>query len=295
MKVNTNGRDIEVTIDGFCLEDTLDCGQSFRWEKNKDGSFSGVAYSRVLTISQHGNKLIFKNTSSDEFETLWKVYFDLETDYSHIKSFLCSDKTIKSACSYAGGIRILRQDSWEALCCFIISQNNNIPRIKGIVSRLCENFGKELESGIFSFPDPQDIFDGGIEALDVLRAGFRAGYLYDAARKVLNGEVNLEEIKTMPIEDARTTLMKIKGVGPKVAECALLYGFYRVEAFPVDVWIKRALHYFYADGFPKEYESVGGIAQQYIFHYIRTCEDAIPDEYKKQVRQKKAPPKVPQR
>ena len=141
------------------------------------------------------------------------------------------------ACKFASGIRLLRQDSWEVLCSFIISQNNNIPRIKGIISRLCEHYQ--------GFPTPQELANENIDSLSFLRAGFRAKYILDASRLVASGELDLDKVAIMPIDDARKALMTIKGVGPKVAECALLFGMYRTEAFPIDVWIKRVLEEYY--------------------------------------------------
>ena len=175
---------------------------------------------------------------------------------------------------YAPGIRVLRQEPWEALCTFIISQNNNIPRIKGIVERFCEAFGHPISEGEYAFPTPQSICDKTPEQLSYLRAGFRAKYLIDAAQKVFSGELVLEELYTLPIEEARQKLQTIKGVGPKVCDCVLLYGLHRVDAFPVDVWMKRVLERFYPRGIPDCLLGTQGIAQQYLFHYIRHLEQA---------------------
>lgn len=281
MNYKSQNGDLIVNLPDFSLSDTLDCGQCFRFEPLEDGSFHGVAKGRPLTVKQENDNIIFFKTSEQDFEDVWLEYFDLNTDYNQIKEFLSEDETIKKACSYAGGIRILKQDPWEALCTFIISQNNNIPRIKGIVSRLCENFGEKLSCGCFSFPPAEKLACLYPEDLAPLRSGFRAKYIIDAAQKIASGQIDLPKIQSMPIEQARKLLMTIKGVGPKVAECSLLFGFYKTEAFPIDVWMKRALTYYYKDGFPEKFRKYGGIAQQYIFHYIRTCKDAIPDEYRK--------------
>ena len=160
----------------------------------------------------------------------------------------------------------------ELLCSFIISQNNNIPRIKGIIQRLCETLGEPSEEGLFHFPSPQRLAASSLEELAPLRAGFRAKYLLSAARLVTEGKVDLQAIPEMELEKARETLMLIHGVGPKVAECALLYGFHRLEAFPMDVWMKRVMAQWFPDKTPENFGPYAGIAQQYLFHYIRTFE-----------------------
>ena len=174
---------------------------------------------------------------------------------------------------FCGGISLLKQEPWEALCSFIISQNNNIPRIKGIISRLCEAFGDNLGNGDFSFPDAERLAKMTPEELDPLRAGFRAKYIVDAARKVASGEVPLYELKKLPLEEGLDSLMKITGVGPKVASCALLYGCGKKDAFPIDVWVKKILKELYPDGFPFEDSPYKGVAQQYLFHYRRFSPD----------------------
>lgn len=248
----------------FDLDETLDCGQAFRWEKISDEykcSYAGHFLDRFLKISFDGEGFIFHNTTEEDFLDIWVDYFDFSTDYGKIKQCLCADETLKKACEFASGIRLLRQDSWECLCSFIISQNNNIPRIKGIISRLCEHYGH--------FPTAEEMSAETVESLEFLRSGFRAKYLVDAAQKAAEGIVDLKKIADMPIDDARKSLMQIKGVGAKVAECVLLFGMYRTEAFPVDVWIKRVMENYYPDGLPACTKGVEGIAQQYLFHYMR--------------------------
>ncbi len=253
----------------FDLYLTLDCGQCFRFSE-ENGVVSGMVGARLIKASQNENgDIVFFGTSEEEFKNIIVPYFDLETDYDALKRFYSSDETMKKAVESCGGIRILRQDSWEALCSFIISQNNNIKRIKGIVERLCEKFGEKTPDG-YTFPGPEKLASLSREDLSELRAGFRDKYILDAAAKVASGEVKFEKIRNAPYEEALEELMKIKGVGLKVANCVLLYGFYRTEAFPVDVWVKRVLERFYKNGFPKEFYETRGIAQQFLFHYIRT-------------------------
>lgn len=272
---------LPVSINQINLADTLDCGQCFRFGINPDKTISGVAHGRVLNLTQTEDEIIFHDMSPEEFEQIWRGYFDLETDYEALKNLLSKDLILSMALEYAGGIRILRQDSFEALLSFIISQNNNIPRIKGSINKLCRKFGSHIEGDIYSFPQIEQLYDIKKEDLSDLGLGYRDDYIVDCVSRLKSGEFVLDAIKSMPIDDARTSLRTIKGIGPKVAECALLFGFYRVEAFPVDTWIKKALTYYYPQGFPEEFKEIAGIAQQYIFHYIRTCKDAIPAEYRK--------------
>lgn len=234
----------------FDLALCCDCGQAFRWRKNSDGSWHGIAGNTCADIEQKNNEIIFKNTDEKTFRSFWLPYFDLERDYEEILTRF-DDENLKCAAKEFHGIRILRQEPWEALCSFIISQNNNIPRIKGIIDRLCRLFGEQLNENDFAFPSYEKIAGLNENDLAPLRAGFRAKYILDAAEKLSRGEISAERINKMPIEEARAELQKINGVGPKVSECALLYGFGRIEAFPVDVWVKRIMAEMYPDGLPQ--------------------------------------------
>lgn len=247
------------------LDETLDCGQAFRWERlggGADCAYHGFMLNTPLTVSAEKDHFRFHDTDEETFVNVWIPYFDLETDYGEIKERLSQDPALSKACAYAGGIRLLRQDGWEALCSFIISQNNNIPRIKGIIGRLCEQFG--------GFPDFRQMKGVTPEELAPLRAGFRAKYIADCVEKLCGGELSIDEVKRLPVDEARRALMTIKGVGPKVADCALLYGMHRIECVPMDVWMKRVMEQFYSDGFPEFVLPYAGIAQQYLFHYMRT-------------------------
>ncbi len=258
-------------LNGFSLRDTFTCGQCFRWEEQPGGSYRGVALGRVLQVRMEGDFLLLEGVSPKEYQTLWRRYFDLDRDYSLVKSRLSRlDPALEEACRNAPGIRVLRQDPWEALCTFIISQNNNIPRITGIVRRFCQTFGRELSPGAFDFPVPKALADLQEEDLAPLRCGFRAKYLLDAARRVSCGQVDLERISTLPLWQAQEALMQIHGVGPKVADCVLLYGMGRTDAFPMDVWMKRAMALLFPGKTPDYFGADAGIAQQYLFHYCRT-------------------------
>ncbi len=259
------------------LLNTLDCGQSFRWEQLEDGSFSGVAFKKSVRVSLEDGSLIIDGADEDDRQ-LWSDYFDLSLDYGKIRSDLSViHPVLNEAAQYASGIRILRQEPYEALCTFIISQNNNIKRIKGIVQRLCENFGERLSDGSFAFPDADRMSALSAGDLAPLRAGFRAKYLVDAAQKVASGEVDLEYCRSADYDAARAELMKIKGVGTKVADCTLLFGLHRVEAFPLDVWMKRAMQTLFPEMSPKDFGDYAGIAQQYIFHYSRMHPELFSD------------------
>lgn len=276
MKLSEKGNDLIVTqLDGFSLKDTLNCGQCFRWDEREDGSFFGVVKDKTLLIKQENDTLTLFNTTKQDFDNFWCEYFDFNTDYLKIKNLVCKDEIMKKASEFAGGIHILKQEAWETLCSFIISQNNNIPRIKGIISRLCETFGEEIESGVYSFPTAEKIAQQTVESLAPLRSGFRAKYIIDAAKKITNGEVNITRVRNSDFEKAKEELMTILGVGTKVADCTLLFGFYKIQAFPEDVWIKRAMATLYPNGLPEEYKQYGGVAQQYLFHYVRNFPEIL--------------------
>ena len=229
------------------LAQTLDCGQSFRFYpvtlENNIPAWRGVAFSRGLTVYQDENNDLVLDCTAQEFRDIWFDYFDFNTDYKKSREVLSAlHPALKEAAEFAGGIRILKQEPFEALCSFIISQNNNIPRIKGIIERLCLHFGEPFlyhNETRYAFPTPKKLASCTPEDLAPLRAGFRAKYLIDAAKRIASGEIDLEAVRKMPLPDAKAKLQTISGVGPKVADCALLYGLHRTECFPMDVWMKR--------------------------------------------------------
>lgn len=266
---------IEITgVGSFHLGRTFDCGQCFRFEPNSDGTVSGVAHGRWITFSQpnEGTLRIYGSDGMD-FESIWREYLDLDRDYDALAASFAGDEILTKAAQCASGIRILNQDPWETLCSFIISQNNNIPRIKGLIEAISRNYGIPIETsdGIkYSFPTPEALAEAGEEALFALKTGFRAKYISDAARRVASGTLDLGEVAKLPTPEAADMLCTVKGVGPKVAACTLLFGFGRGDCFPIDVWIKRVLDEFYPDGL--DITALGdraGIAQQYLFYYKR--------------------------
>lgn len=255
-------------LSDFDLPHTLDCGQAFRW-KNEGEIWTGVAFDKFLKLEKlTDGTVVLYNTTVEDFENLWCDYFDLDRNYTEIIEILSQNDVLKKACEYSHGIRILNQEPFETLCSFIISQNNNIKRIKGIIERLCENFG-EYQNGYYTFPAAEKMAGLTLEDLAPLRSGFRAKYLLDAAKKVSSGEVDLYNLKNLPLDDARNELMKITGVGPKVADCCLLFSHRHTSAFPKDVWIKRAMEVLFGDELPDCAKEYAGIAQQFIFFYAR--------------------------
>ncbi len=268
-------------VSRFNLTHVFECGQCFRWIKQPDGSYIGTARDRVLRLVALDNNITIFNTNLQEFFEIWEDYFDLKTDYRALQNRLRIDKTMEMAIKEGEGIRILRQDTFEALISFIISASNNIPRIMKIVDSLCALFGERLEyegRTYYTFPTAERLRGVTVEDLAPIRSGFRAKYIVDAVEKVLNGTVNLEALKTMPINEARAQLMKINGVGPKVADCVLIFGAGRLEVFPVDTWIDKAMKTLYPNACSginvrlageNLFGDICGLAQQYIFYYAR--------------------------
>ena len=251
---------------GFSLSDTLNCGQCFRF-REQDGVFTGIVGDRKIVLRQDGDDVTA--ASSDGADPAWIAdYLGLAEDYAGINSLLSADPKLAEITGCCGDIRIMKQPFWETLESFIISQNNNIPRIQKIIEKFCELFGRDM-GGYHAFPLAEAVAELLEDDLAELHCGYRAPYLIDAARKVVSGQIDEETLRAMPLDEARKQLMTIKGVGPKVADCTLLFGLHRLEAFPRDVWIKRAMAELFPDGLPECAAPYAGIAQQYIFHYAR--------------------------
>ncbi len=251
----------------------FECGQAFRWNVDEDGVYTGIAYgipARVWT----DNGAVYILSEAGSYEKVWKEYFDMDRDYSALRNEISKEKALEKACEFGKGIRILNQEPWEALCSFIISQCNNIPRIKGIVEKLCRLCGDEKSidgEKLYSFPSASAVADLSGKELDTLRAGYRAAYIHDAAKGVADGSIDLQWIKSLNTGQAKEELLKLSGVGEKVANCTLLFGMGKLDAFPVDVWMKRAIAEFFGTGkFDyKRFGNLAGLAQQYMFHYMR--------------------------
>ena len=255
-----------ITVDDFSLQQTLECGQCFRWKREPDESYTGVVGHFVANVRQIENKLVINSNAPAAF---WIEYFDLERDYAEIKKLLSKDLIMRSVIKTGSGIRLLKQPFWECLASFIISQRNNIPRIMQIIEVLCRNFGEPVEfcgKTYYSFPEPNMIFG---KDLSVIKCGYRDKYLQDAAQR----NINCKEYSTA---EARQALLEINGVGEKVANCVLLFGLQKYDVFPADVWIKRIVSTLYdvseknISEFAREnFAEYSGFAQQYLFFHAR--------------------------
>ena len=276
-----NGNLILSGVCDFDLTQTFDCGQCFRWEK-ADDTYLGIAYGLPLKISQTDDTVTLYATSREEWDKVWSSYFDMDRNYGEIKETLSSDPIMKEAISFGEGIRILRQEPFECLISFIISASNNIPRIKKIIDSLCTNFGEKvtyLGTDFYTFPTPEKLASLTLEELGVIKAGFRDKYILNTAKAVMNGQIDLECLKSASFEYAKTELLKLSGVGNKVAECVLLFSLEKYGSFPVDVWIKRIMEHCYFDSeqdkevisaFAEEkFGELCGFAQQYLFYWAR--------------------------
>ena len=272
-------------IENFNLTDIFECGQCFRFNYNKSGFYEGVAFGKYLRVEQTGGKIYFE-ASLEDFNNIWRGFFDLDRDYKYIFEKLRQDKILKQASDFCPGIRILKQDPFECLISFIISQNNNIPRIKKIIERLCENFGDKIVGADlvsaqdegkhkvcpydiykYAFPTAEKLAGLSLEDLAVIKSGFRAKYILDAAAKINSGEIDLELVYKLNLEDGAEYLKKIKGVGDKVSACVLLFAYNKLNAFPIDVWIKKIIGKYYPDGY--DFGEYAGIANSYLFYYER--------------------------
>ncbi len=282
---------IRDNITDFHLDHIFDCGQAFRWEKQADGSYTGSAGGRIANIQfepyeEAGTtgRLIISNAEEVDFDDFWKGYLDLSRDYSGIKAVLSKDPVMAEAITYGEGIRLLQQEPWETLISFIISQNNHIPRIKKCIETLSENFGEkigEYEGRVFyALPTPEKLASLTEEDLQVCRLGYRARYLIAAAQKVC--EEGIEKLNNTALvhvssEAAYEYITGFTGVGPKVANCIMLFALGKYDSFPLDVWMKRVMEEEYGLKSPKEmaefaarnFGEYGGFAQQYLFYYIR--------------------------
>ena len=246
---------------------TFECGQCFRWNPDGSGGYTGAASGRAARVFALGGTARVECEEADI--GFWRDYLDMGTDYDAARESVMCGEYLTDCARTGEGIRILRQDKWEALCSFIISQCNNIPRIKSIVEKLCALFGEPFETpwGVkYSFPAAERVALLEEPELAPLRAGYRAAYIINAARAVASGDIDLDAAAAMDGDAARRYLKGLSGVGDKVANCAVLFGLHRLDAFPVDVWIKRALREHMPPGFdPKSLGEYAGLAQQYMF------------------------------
>lgn len=268
MKFNSNN---------FNIAQIAESGQCFRMNSLAENHYNLVAYGRYLELKQIAAETVELSCSEEEFHLIWKDYFDLNYDYNKIVNDIMDDEDefLKKAVEYGGGIRILKQESFEMMISFIISQNKNIPSIKNCIERICETYGDQkidMKTGVTycTFPEPKVLANAQKEDLRALKLGYRDAYIISAAQAVSNGAVNLSELMEYSHEEAVKIMKNIHGIGEKVANCISLYGLHHIEAFPVDVWINRVLSEVYDNSFDtNKYNGYAGIIQQYMFYYMR--------------------------
>lgn len=262
---------VTVNNGNFDIEQICQSGQCFRMLKCGD-KYSLVAFGRYLELSQSGND-VFLECTPEEFDAIWKNYFDMETDYdSIIKSIDSQDRYLTLAADFGRGIRILRQDLWEMIISFIVSQQNNIKRIRKCINFLCERYGEkrisETGAEYYDFPTPKSLAEASIDDLYACNLGYRSRYIHETALSVYRGDIDLDALAKLDYAAARDELLKLCGVGKKVADCICLFALHRTEAFPIDTHINKVLAAQYPSGFPFEkYGDYSGILQQYIFYY----------------------------
>lgn len=255
---------ITKTLYDFDIEQIANSGQCFRISRVSSDKWKVKAFGRSLNITKSDRQYIFDCTD-EEYKNIWYDYFDLSTDYSAYKDIIrySQDPYLIQAIDYSYGIRILRQDLWETIVSFIISQQNNIVRIKNIIERLCLPFNGD-------FPSPTLLKDYSESDFRRLGLGYRAKYITDIVKTVLDGNLDLNHLKTLSTQDAIKYLQKFNGIGAKVANCIALFSLHKIDAFPIDVWIKRIINKYYDGKFPIEkYASFVGIVQQYMFFFER--------------------------
>lgn len=275
---------IEFENKNFNPKHIFECGQAFRWKEEDDGSYTTVAFSRVINVSQNKDKIYIKNTSPEDFENIWISYFDLYKDYDEVKSSIPANNDMENAIKFGYGIRILKQEIFETIISFIISANNRIPMIKKSINIISEQYGKELglynDVNYFSFPEKEILAEVDPQDLrEIARVGFRNERIVESSKMLLRDDFSEDKLIQMPTEELRLKLMELPGVGPKVADCILLFAFGRTEVFPVDVWIKRVMEDLYIketvsknkiSTYAKNiFGNSAGYAQQYLFYYGR--------------------------
>ena len=276
-------------VKSFNLTHIFECGQCFRWNENENGSYTGVVKSNVINIKKINEDIYVKSFGEDDLEELFKNYFDMKRDYDKIKNKLRKiDEHMQKSILYGEGIRLLNQDLWETIISFIISANNNIPRIKGIIERISKTYGNKIvwnEQEYYTFPTPEQLGKASVKDLRNIGLGFRDVRVFETTQKVLNNEIDLHKLHAeLDTEIVREKLLKLPGVGPKVADCILLFStLKRFNVFPIDVWVRRVMNELYIKnedetkvdkklilGVANEkFGDLCGIAQQYLFYWKR--------------------------
>ena len=303
---NVKFEDNKIIIEGvknFDIKQILECGQCFRWDKISDTNYIVIAFERVIEVIQEGDIVTIYNSNEEDFNKIWLRYFDLERNYDEIKEELAKDEILRKSVEFGYGIRILNQDPFELLISFIISARNSIPSIKKTVKKICEEWGEKIEykgNTYYTFPKPQNIKGATLEEIQSTGASFRSKYIVDTIGKVNQAlevkedyiknkdkyeerpeilDFDLEYIKNLNDDECHIALQKFMGVGAKVADCIMLFSMAKHSAFPVDVWVKRAMIHFYVAPdlslnkmrvFARDkFGRFSGMAQQYLFYYAR--------------------------
>lgn len=285
MKVTQEGNKLILEdVENFDPKHIFECGQCFRWIKQEDNSYTGVAMGRVINVKKINNKIYLDNTTKEDFENIWYDYFDLGNDYKEIIDKLkVMDEYLEKATEFGEGIRILKQDSWEMLISFIISSNNRIPMIQRAINNLSKNFGTYIGEyngqDYYAFPTPEQLNKASQEEIRACSTGFRDKYIKSTTQIVNDEGINVLDYRKLSTEDCIKELLKFNGVGPKVGDCIALFGMQKYDTFPVDVWVKRVMQEFYVAedlsltkirkfGIEK-FGELSGFAQQYLFYYAR--------------------------
>lgn len=274
--------------DSFDIVHIFECGQCFRWNRIDENTYIGVIKGAVIKVKQEEKKLTFTGVSENDFKETINYYFDLNTNYSEYKQELSNiDNFMKESIKFGTGIRILKQDLWECIISFIISANNNIPRIKKIIERISKEYGKKIEfegKTYYEFPTPEELSKASVEDLRALGTGFRDKRIFNTTKIILEKQVDLEMLAKMEnTQDMRNELLKLDGVGPKVADCILLFALKRLDVFPIDVWVRRVMNDLYIHKEEEEkvnklelqklaeekFGNLAGMAQQYLFYWKR--------------------------
>lgn len=287
MDYNIIEKDKKIIIENmkdFEPEHIFECGQAFRWYKQEDKSYIAIHKGKVINVKKDGEDIIFYNTNMKDFQNIWHDYFDLGRDYSKIKKELSKDPILKEAIKFGEGIRILNQEPFETIISFIISANNQIPRIKKSIELISQNYGELIgtynNEEYYSFPEANVLARVDEKELEeISRVGYRAKYIVNTSKMIHSGEIDLSQVFELSTKEAKEILMKLPGVGPKVSDCVLLFAFNKDDAFPVDVWIGRIMKHFYLEENTKlkdisiyandKFKDLAGFAQQYLFYYAR--------------------------
>ncbi len=287
MKYNIAEKDNKIIIKNmkdFEPKHIFECGQAFRWYVEEDESYTAINGGKVINVKKAGEDIIFSNTNMPDFMNNWYDYFDLDRDYGEIKKELSKDPILEEAIKFGQGIRILNQEPFETTISFIISANNQIPRIKKSIELISQNYGELIGTyngkEYFSFPGPKILAKVDEEELkENNKVGYRAKYIIKTSKMINNKEIDIEELNNVSTKEAKKILMKLPGVGPKVSDCILLFSLDKNDAFPVDTWVKRVMEYFYLKEDTKlkaievyaeeKFGELAGFAQQYLFYYAR--------------------------